>query len=746
MTTKTANSQHVVVDGSNIATEGRSMPSLAQLNEAVNSYIADHPGVTVTVVVDATFGHRIAQSEVKEFDAAIANNELVAPPAGAIGRGDAFVLSIAKKAKATILSNDSFQEFHGEHDWLFDDGRLVGGKPVPHVGWVWVARSPVRGPISRKSVRASKPPPARGAASDGGPKADREPAARRGSTRRASKEATGPMPVPTMPPPGRAATAGDGKGAAAPSTQPGDVVNDLMPFLDFVQHHPVGTSVNAIVDSYSSHGAYVKIGEVFGYVPLRLMSDPPPRSAREVMKIGDAVTLVVASFAPARRSIDCAVPNMASVVEPQDGEAVAAEAAGAAEPSAKRAPGAEGGDEEGGGGARQGAGEEGGSATGHQEGRRAARRQEGAGDEGVDGPERRGPERGGRGADRQATVTADTGQEGGPAGRVPKVAGTRRLTRRRGRFARGAGPPTWPEDLPGGARHGGRSGESDGTRRSGHPAAGGPAAAAHPRYEEGRRLVIRLATWNVNSLKVRLPRVEQWLAEVEPDIVCLQETKVADDAFPALTFASMGYESAHHGQGQWNGVAVLSKVGLDDVVTNFATGIDPDVDARIITATCAGIRVSSVYVPNGRSLDHEHYVYKLDWLGRLGSHVTSGSGTDGAVVVAGDFNIAPEDRDVYDPAKFVGATHVSEPERARLRELADHGLVDVFRRHYDGGGVYSWWDYRAGDFHEGRGMRIDLILATEPVAERIEWCAIDRNARKGKLPSDHAPVLVDLRD
>ena len=336
MTTKSANSQHVVVDGSNIATEGRSMPSLAQLNEAVNSYIADHPGVTVTVVVDATFGHRIAPAEVREFDAAIANNELVAPPAGAIGRGDAFVLSIAKKAKATILSNDSFQEFHGDHDWLFDDGRLVGGKPVPHVGWVWVARSPVRGPISRKAVRASKPSSARGVAADGGAKTDREPAARRGSARRASKEAAAPMPVPTTPPPGRATTSGDGKPAVAASSPPGDVVNELMPFLDFVQHHPVGTSVNAIVDSYSSHGAYVKIGEVFGYVPLRLMSDPPPRSAREVMKIGDAVTLVVASFAPARRSIDCAVPNMASVVEPQDGEAVVAEAAGTAEPPAKR--------------------------------------------------------------------------------------------------------------------------------------------------------------------------------------------------------------------------------------------------------------------------------------------------------------------------------------------------------------------------------------------------------------------------
>ena len=342
MTTKTANPQHVVVDGSNIATEGRSMPSLAQLNEAVNSYIADHPGVRVTFVVDATFGHRIAPSEVKEFDAAIANNELVAPPAGAVGRGDAFVLSIAKKAKPTILSNDSFQEFHGEHDWLFDEGRLVGGKPVPHVGWVWVARSPVRGPISRKAVRASKPPSGRNAAADGGSiQTDHESSGRRGSGRRASKEAAAPMPVPTTPPPGRATPPRDGRAAAsAPSPSPtpsGEVVNELMPFLDFVQHHPVGTSVNAIVDSYSSHGAYVKIGDVFGYVPLRLMSDPPPRSAREVMKVGDAVTLVVASFAPARRSIDCAVPNMASVVEPQDGEAVAAEAAGAVARSAKKA-------------------------------------------------------------------------------------------------------------------------------------------------------------------------------------------------------------------------------------------------------------------------------------------------------------------------------------------------------------------------------------------------------------------------
>ncbi len=533
-----------------------------------------------------------------------------------------------------------------------------------------------------------------------------------------------------------------------------------MPFLDFVQHHPVGTSVNATVDSYSSHGAYVKIGDVFGYVPLRLMSDPPPRSAREVMKVGDAVTLVVASFAPARRSIDCAVPNMASVVEPQDGEAVAAEAAGAVAPSAKKAAArkatakkvaAAPAKKVAGSPAKKAAQPRAAKKAAQPSAKKAATAskapatdvleptRQGTDRQGTDGQEGR---RRNRSAPQGCTPYARTGARPCPP--------TRSSRRRRGRADVARGPRV--RQLP--------DRRSSRTRRQKQPtavtaaaptgdagsASDEPAAATQSGSEEGGRRVIRLATWNINSLKVRMPRVEQWLAEVEPDIVCLQETKVADDAFPALTFASMGYESAHHGQGQWNGVAVLSKVGLDDVVTNFAAGIDPDVDARIITATCAGIRVSSVYVPNGRSLDHEHYVYKLDWLGRLGSHVTSGSAADGAVVVAGDFNIAPDDRDVYDPAKFVGATHVSEPERARLRELADHGLIDVFRRHYDGGGVYSWWDYRAGDFHEGRGMRIDLILATEPVAERVEWCAIDRNARKGKLPSDHAPVLVDLRD
>jgi exodeoxyribonuclease-3 len=257
---------------------------------------------------------------------------------------------------------------------------------------------------------------------------------------------------------------------------------------------------------------------------------------------------------------------------------------------------------------------------------------------------------------------------------------------------------------------------------------------------------VRLATWNVNSLKARLARVEAWLSEVGPDVVCLQETKLADDAFPALAFSSLGYESVHHGQGQWNGVAILSRVGLDDVVAGFDDGDPPDAEARIVTATCAGMRVSSVYVPNGRALDHDHYRYKLAWLARLRAQLGGHASPEDAVVVAGDFNIAPDDRDVHDPAAFAGATHVSGPERAALAQLTDWGLQDVFRRCYDDGGLFSWWDYRAGDFHQGRGMRIDLVLATAPVAERVRWCVIDRNARKGQQPSDHAPVVVDLED
>ena len=257
---------------------------------------------------------------------------------------------------------------------------------------------------------------------------------------------------------------------------------------------------------------------------------------------------------------------------------------------------------------------------------------------------------------------------------------------------------------------------------------------------------MRIATWNVNSLKARLPRVEEWLADVQPDVLCMQETKLADDAFPALTFQALGYETAHHGQGQWNGVAILSKVGLTDVVANFADGAAPDAEARLITATCGGVKITSVYVPNGRSLDHEHYQYKLAWMQRLRAHVMGNSATTDEVVVAGDFNIAPEDRDVFDVTKLNGATHVSPPERAALAALTDWGMTDIFRHFHDEDKVYSWWDYRAGDFHMGRGMRIDLIIGTAPVVERSTFCIVDRNARKGTSPSDHAPVLLDLTD
>jgi exodeoxyribonuclease III len=255
---------------------------------------------------------------------------------------------------------------------------------------------------------------------------------------------------------------------------------------------------------------------------------------------------------------------------------------------------------------------------------------------------------------------------------------------------------------------------------------------------------VRIATWNVNSLKVRLPRVEAWLAEVQPDVLCMQETKLADSAFPALTFEALGYTCAHHGQGQWNGVAILSRVGLDDVVAGFADGAPADPEARLVTATCGGVRVSSVYVPNGREVGHEHYQYKLAWLDRLHDHLQAATPAGAEVLVAGDFNIAPEDRDVWSPAAFEGATHVSPPERAALERLEAWGLVDVFRRRWEDGKVFSWWDYRAGDFHQGRGMRIDLVLTSPSLADRLDWVVIDRNARKGTQPSDHAPVVADF--
>jgi exodeoxyribonuclease-3 len=255
---------------------------------------------------------------------------------------------------------------------------------------------------------------------------------------------------------------------------------------------------------------------------------------------------------------------------------------------------------------------------------------------------------------------------------------------------------------------------------------------------------MRIATWNVNSLKVRMGRVEEWLTYAQPDVCCLQETKLSDAAFPHMAFSALGYESAHHGSGQWNGVAILSRVGLDNVVEGFSEGLEADEDTRLLTATCGGVVVSSVYVPNGRALDAPHFQYKLSWFKRLRDHLDRVADPDRLVAVCGDFNVAPEDRDVWDPAAFVGSTHVSVEERDALASLEEWGLEDAFRRRYQEDRLYTYWDYRAGDFHEHRGMRIDLILVSKSLADTVTWAIVDRNARKGKLPSDHAPLLIDV--
>ncbi|MFV0316140.1 MAG: exodeoxyribonuclease III [Microthrixaceae bacterium] len=250
-----------------------------------------------------------------------------------------------------------------------------------------------------------------------------------------------------------------------------------------------------------------------------------------------------------------------------------------------------------------------------------------------------------------------------------------------------------------------------------------------------------ISTWNVNSLNARMPRVIEWLEEVSPEVLCLQETKLADDKFPAMEFTALGYESVHHGEGRWNGVAILSRVGLDGIVRGFDDGGEADPDARIVWATCGGVRVASVYVPNGRELDHEHYRYKLAWLARLRKHLDLHHQPTEDLVVLGDWNIAPADIDVWDPGAFVGSTHVSAAERDALADVAAWGLRDTLRERYPDSGIFSYWDYRNGDFHKRRGMRIDYLLSSEALASRCRADLVDRNARKGTKPSDHAPVL-----
>jgi len=257
--------------------------------------------------------------------------------------------------------------------------------------------------------------------------------------------------------------------------------------------------------------------------------------------------------------------------------------------------------------------------------------------------------------------------------------------------------------------------------------------------------VVRIATWNVNSVKQRVPRLLSWLDERQPDVVCLQETKLADEAFAELLGAELAhreYEVALYGEAQWNGVAILSRVGLEDVVKGIAGAPGfPLPEARAVSATCGGIRVHSVYAPNGRVPGSDHYQYKLAWLGALRAMVGAGPA---AAIVCGDMNIAPTDADVFDPDAYVGQTHVTQPERAALAELQAVGLRDVLREHWPSARVFTYWDYRAGMFQKDLGMRIDLVLAGAPVASRVRAAWVDRQARKGTLPSDHAPVIVDL--
>jgi exodeoxyribonuclease III len=261
---------------------------------------------------------------------------------------------------------------------------------------------------------------------------------------------------------------------------------------------------------------------------------------------------------------------------------------------------------------------------------------------------------------------------------------------------------------------------------------------------------VRLATWNVNSVRSRLPRLLPWLDARAPDVLCLQETKLPPDAFDELirpALSERGYAVAHHGEGRWNGVAIASRVGLDDVVAGLLdepanpVGQGPEPEARAVSASCAGLRVSSVYVPNGRTPGDPHYRYKLDWLAAL--RATVAAGNPGTTVICGDMNVAPADEDVYDPAAYALSTHVTPPEREALRAL---GLHDVVRERWPGQRIFTYWDYRAGMFHQDRGMRIDLVLAGADVAARTCAAWVDRQARKGSAPSDHAPVIVDLDD
>jgi exodeoxyribonuclease III len=267
---------------------------------------------------------------------------------------------------------------------------------------------------------------------------------------------------------------------------------------------------------------------------------------------------------------------------------------------------------------------------------------------------------------------------------------------------------------------------------------------------------MRIATWNVNSLKARLEKVRWWLERARPDVLLMQETKLADAEAPIAVFRKAGYALAHHGEGRWNGVAISSRLGIDSVITNFAVPLrqpstpgaaneEPLAEARMISAVCERVRVVSIYAPNGRELGSPFYRAKLEWFDRLARWLEETCDPRDPLVLGGDFNIAPEDVDVWDPRACHGGTHVSREEREAFARLRRFGLFDAYRLHHPETDRYSWWDYRAGHFHKNFGMRIDHLLVTKPILDRTLWAEIDREARKGKpIPSDHAPLAIDL--
>jgi exodeoxyribonuclease-3 len=272
---------------------------------------------------------------------------------------------------------------------------------------------------------------------------------------------------------------------------------------------------------------------------------------------------------------------------------------------------------------------------------------------------------------------------------------------------------------------------------------------------------MRIATWNVNSLKARMDALERWLDRAAPDVLLMQETKLADEDAPVMPFQLAGYELVHHGEGRWNGVAIASRVGISDPITNFGDGpvrdsrtiasdvgeedFDPSDEARMVSAVCGGIRVVSLYAPNGRVVGSPFYQGKLRWFERLAAWTSATLAEGSPLVLGGDLNVTPTDLDVWDPVAAHGGTHVSAPERAALERLGSLGLVDAYRARQPAGERFSWWDYRAGMFHKNMGMRIDLLYVTPDLADRVVWVEIDREARKGPpTPSDHAPVVIDL--